>query len=295
MTLALRCLLLVLAAALGAQSLPSRAELEARLARVDGAKPPSPEVRSSVHAATLALGPARTPDVAWWFSQLRAKAVSATDAEMRAFLGTQLLLDPAVPTASPLGSAPVAPAPYALDPRHGHLARLADSQRALEMGETPSLRPAELAAAARGKQDAELADRSLVLLRRMEPASAAPLLWERLAAAKARSAALRWEEELQRVPLADLVRGFPSRPGADWSKPARAAWLRLVAARPALRADKEAVSALLAGPADEQTEAAWEAAPNVFAAADRARLEPIAQGLSERLRPKAQEALARLR
>ena len=131
MTLALRCLLLVLAAALGAQSVPSRAELEARLARMDGAKPPSAEFRSSVHAATLALGAARSPEVAWWFSQLRARAAAATDAEMRAFLGAQLQLDPAVPTASPLGPAPVAPAPYALDPRHGHLARLVDSQRAL--------------------------------------------------------------------------------------------------------------------------------------------------------------------
>ena len=291
----LPCLLLSLAAALAAGQPPARADLEARLAGLDGTKPPAAASRASVHQATLSLGAPSSADAGWWFAELRRRAAAATDPEMRAFLESQLLLDPSVRTASPLGAAPVAPAPYALSPQHGHLARLVDSQRSLEMGEKPALRPAELAAAAASKEDAELADRSLILLRRMEPATAAPLLWQRLGAAKARSAALRWEDELQRVPLADLARGFPQKPGPDWSKPARAAWLRIVATRPALRADKESVLALLKGPADELTEAAWEAVPSTFAKADRARVEAAAQDLSERLQPRAKDALERLR
>jgi hypothetical protein len=291
----LTCLLLPLAAAIAAGQPPGRADLEARLGGLDGAKPPAAAARASVHQATLALGAPSSADAGWWFAELRRRAASATHPEMRAFLESQLLLDPSVRTASPQDPAPVAPAPYAFSPQHGHLARLVDSQRSLEMGERPALRPAELAAAALSKDDPELADRSLVLLRRMEPATAAPLLWQRLGAAKARSAALRWEEELQRVPLADLARGFPSKPGPEWSKPARAAWLRIVAIRPALRADKESVLALLKGPADELTEAAWDAVPNVLGASDRARVEAAAQGLSERLQPRAKEALERLR
>lgn len=291
----LRCLLLFAATAALAAATPSRPELESLLGGLDGAKAPANATRASVHAATLALGDRPGPEAAWWFGELRAKAAAATDPEARAFLGAQLLLDPSVPTASPLGAAPVAPAPYALDPKQGPMARLVDSQRSLEMGERPALRPAELAAAARSKEDPELADRALVLLRRVDPSLAAPLLWERLGAAKARSAALRWEEELQRLPLTHVGRGFPAKPPAAWSKPARAAWLRLVAARPALRADKDTVLGLLKGPADEQTEAAWDAVPTVFSKGDRARLEAAAQGLSDRLAPRAKDALGRLR
>ncbi len=291
----IRSLLLLVSAALAAQSAPPRAELESRLAGWDGAKAPAAATRGAVHAATLALGAKPDATTAWWFGELRAKAAAATDPEARAFLESQLLLDPSVRTSSPLGSKPAAPAAYALDPKQGPMARLVDSQRSVEMGERPALRAAELAAAARTKEDPELADRSLVLLRRVDPAMAAPLLWERLSAAKARSAALRWEEELQRLPLAHVGRGFPSNPPAAWSKPARAAWLRVVAVRPALRADRETVLALLKGPADEQTEAAWDAVPNVFSKSDRARLEAAAQGLSERLAPRAKEALERLR
>lgn len=291
----LRSLLLLVTAALGAQSAPPRAELEARLGALDVAKAPAPATRASVHAATLALGAKPDATTSWWFAELRAKAAASTDPEARAFLGSQLLLDPSVATVSPSGSAPVSPAPYALDPKQGPMARLVDSQRSLEMGERPSLRPAELAAAARTKEDPALADRALLLLRRVDPAMAAPLLWERLADAKARSAALRWEEELQRVPLADIGRGFPSTPPASWSKPARAAWLRVIAVRASLRADKETVLGLLKGPADEQTEAAWDAVPVVFSKADLPRLEAAAQGLSERLAPRARQALERLR
>lgn len=293
--LLLRCLPFLLAAALGAQAAPSRAELESRLGGLDGSKPPAAAARTSVHAATLALGPSKGPDTAWWFDQLRARAAAATDPEMRAFLDSQLQLDPSAPIVSPAGADPVKPAPYALSPEQGPLARLVDSQRAFEMGERPALRPAELAAAARSKSDPELADRALVLLRRMEPAQAAPLLWERLGEAKARSAALRWEEELQRLPIADVGRGFPAKPPATWSKPARAAWLRVIAVRPALRADRDAVAELLKGPADELTEAAWDAVPSVFRKSDRARIEAAAQGLSERLAPRAKQALERLR
>lgn len=293
--LVLRCLPFLLAAALGAQAAPPRAELESRLGGLDGAKPPAAATRASVHAATLALGAAPGRDAAWWFGQLRDRAAAATDPEMRAFLDTQLQLDPSVRTVPPSGPDRVKPAPYALSPEQGPLARLVDSQRAFEMGERPALRPPELAAAARSTENPELADRALILLRRMDPAQAAPLLWERLGAARARSAALRWEEELQRLPLADVGRGFPAKPPASWSKPARAAWLRVIAVRPGLAADRDAVAELLKGPADELTEAAWDAVPNVFPKADRARVEAAAQGLSERLAPRAKQAIERLR
>jgi hypothetical protein len=71
--------------------------------------------------------------------------------------------------------------------------------------------------------------------------------------------------------------------------------LRVVAVRPTLKVDKAVVLALLKGPANEVTEAAWDAVPTLFTAADKALLEETAQGLSERLAPRAKAALALLK
>jgi hypothetical protein len=59
--------------------------------------------------------------------------------------------------------------------------------------------------------------------------------------------------------------------------------------------NKDAVLPLLAGPANELTEAAWDAAPYLFKAADRPKLEEVAKGRSERLAPRIKLALERLK
>ncbi|NBV78536.1 MAG: hypothetical protein EBR62_01545, partial [Verrucomicrobia bacterium] len=61
------------------------------------------------------------------------------------------------------------------------------------------------------------------------------------------------------------------------------------------KADKAVLLGLLKGPANELTEAAWDAVPTVFGAADKAVLEEAAKGLSERLAPRAKAALALLK
>lgn len=282
--------ILLVAVALGARPLP-----EALRDRLDGLAASKPQSRAAVQATTLALGApgAAAADRAAWFDEIRRRAAAERDPELKAFLESQLQLDPAVPASAVRAPAPAAASPYA--PGKDSRAALADARRAIELGESPALVPAALANLAADRADAELADDALVLLRRVDPAASAPLLWQRLGSSRARSAALRWEEEIERLPLAVVGRGFPSRAPEGWSKPARAAWLRLVAIRPGLSADKAAVLGLLKGPADELTEAAWDAVPNVFAAADRAALEAAARDLSPRLAPRAKEALARLR
>lgn len=288
-------LLLLLAAALSAQGLPS--DLRARLDALDAAPAPRGAARAAVHAVTLGLG---RPGVAEgesraWFAEVRRRAAAAADPELKAFLEAELGLDPgaAVPLAALRLPDPVPTVAYARGA--GALAAVVDAQRSLELGARPVMTVAELAATARRVDEPALASRALKALRRMDAAAATPLLWQRLGASQRRSEVLEWEDELRRVPVAALAVGFPARPADAWGKPARAAWLRLLAGRPGMGADKAAVAGFLRGPADELTEAAWDAVPDVFGAADRAQLESAAQGVSERLAPRARDALARLR
>ncbi len=296
----MRLILLVLAllvplASQAQASPPSRESLAALLEAFDKAEGRRARELEAIHLATLALGAAeRAPGAlaAWWFPELRRRAEAAQHPEVRFTLEAQLRLDPSAATVSPLAPEPVKAVPYA--PGQGDLAAVVDSLRSIELGQKPALAPAQVIALAKGP-DGELATRALYLLRRMNPELAAPLLWEKLADAKRRSDVLAIEEELLRLPIAALPRGFVAKAPEGWSRGARAAWLRVAASRPSLKVDKETVFGLLKGPADELTEAAWDAVPRVFSAADRARLAPASEGLSERLAPRAKQALEALR
>lgn len=270
---------------------------QAEPALAAGKSPARVEAMASIHRMTLGLGdPAKAnPELQRrWFARLREKAQAATDPEVVYFLQTELRLDPAGASFEMLDPKPVAKVPY--EPGQGVVAQLADVARSLDLGETPRMTSAQLKAlvAAPG-QDPAVADRALVLLRRLDPASAAPLLWTRLLGLKRRSEVMFWEDQIARLP----VRNVGSTPYDEQASPAaKAAWLRLAASRPSLPVsvpDRAGWIALLKGPANENTEAAWDAAPRVFGAADRAELEALAKAAPERVAARARLAIARLR
>lgn len=275
---------------------------EAVLSRTEPALsgPASParlEAMAQIHRTTLEVGdPARANAEVQrrWFARLREKAQATSDPEVLYFLQTELRLDPAVAAFGMLDPKPVAKVPY--HPGPGTEAALADVARSLDLGEPPRLTASQLRSVANDPQlDAALTTRALVLLRRVDPAAAAPLLWARMLSASRRSDVLYWEEQLARLPVA-LVGATPY--DAKASPAARAAWLRLAAVRPTLPVtapDRAAWVALLKGPASELTEAAWDAAPRLFGAADRAELEAIAKAAPERVAARAAVALRRLR
>lgn len=235
-----------------------------------------------------------SPEAAAWFGKLRAQRAASTDAEVQLALETALLFDPAVAPTSPLGKEPVKhyPAPEVAST----LGKLAATERALDLGQKPTaLSVAELTELATAK-DGEFSARALRLLRRVDGAAAAPLLWKRLAATTQRSELKQIEEEILRLPVAQVGQGFPAFAEIEKGPlAAKAAWVRVVAVRPSLKADKAVLLGLLKGPANELTEAAWDAVPTVFGAADKAVLEEAAKGLSERLAPRAKAALALLK
>jgi hypothetical protein len=235
-----------------------------------------------------------SPEAAAWFGKLRAQRAGSTDAEVQLALETALLFDPAVAPTSPLGKEPVKhyPAPEVAST----LGKLAATERALDLGQKPTaLSVAELTELATAK-DGEFSARALRLLRRVDGAAAAPLLWKRLAATTQRSELKQIEEEILRLPVAQVGQGFPAFAEIEKGPlAAKAAWVRVVAVRPSLKADKAVLLGLLKGPANELTEAAWDAVPTVFGAADTAVLEEAAKGLSERLAPRAKAALALLK
>jgi len=261
------------------------------------ASPARTEAMAALHRITLELGdPARPRDAtpAWWFAQLRQRLRDDADPEVAFFLRTELRLDPAAPAIDVLSPAPVAAVPYR--PGQGLLADLADTARSLDLGETPRLASAKLRALANDAGvDIAVSTRALVLLRRVDPASAAPLLWERLRRSGKRSDALFWEEQLSRLPPA-LVGKVAYDPQA--SPAIRAVWLRLAGSRAAIPAgsiDRAGWIELLKGPANELTEAAWDAVPRAFGEADRSELTLLAQAVPERIAPRARLALERLR
>lgn len=235
-----------------------------------------------------------SPEAKAWFDQVRARRAASKDAEEQNALDTILLLDPAVSPTSPLGKEAVKnfPAPDVSTT----LGKLAATERALDQGLKPSaLSLPELRELA-GDKGAEYTSRALRLLRRVDPASAAPLLWKRLGAISQRSEVKLVEDEILRLPVANVGQGALTFAEIQkGSLASKAAWVRIIAVRPSLKADKADVLALLKGPANELTEAAWDAVPAVFTAADKAPLEAAAQGLSERLAPRAKAALALLK
>ncbi|MEY4033440.1 MAG: hypothetical protein RL492_634 [Verrucomicrobiota bacterium] len=235
-----------------------------------------------------------SPEAAAWFGKLRAHRAASTDAEVQLALETALLFDPAVAPTSPLGKEPVKhyPAPEVAST----LGKLAATERALDLGQKPtSLSVAELTELATAK-DGEFSARALRLLRRVDGAAAAPLLWKRLAVTTQRSELKQIEEEILRLSVAQVGQGFPAFAEIEKGPlAAKAAWVRIVGVRPSLKADKAVLLGLLKGPANELTEAAWDAVPTVFGAADKAVLEEAAKGLSERLAPRAKAALALLK
>ena len=144
--------------------------------------------------------------------------------------------------------------------------------------------------------EGDTAARAVRLLRRIDADAAAPLLWKRLTALTQRAEVKQTEDEILRLPIAQVGRGFPAYAEIEKAPLAvKGAWLRIVAVRPTLKADKVTVLALLKGPANEVTEAAWDAVPTLFTVADKAQLEAASKGLSERLAPRAKAALALLK
>lgn len=269
---------------------PAKAAAKAKEA--DGNEPRVKAMQEVFNTSRQFANP--SPEAAAWFGKLRAQRAASKDAEEQAALDTALQFDPAIAPASPLGKEPLKnyPAPAV----SSTLGKLAATERALDLGQQPTaLSVAELTELATGK-DAESAARALRLLRRVDGAAAAPLLWKRLAATSQRSELKQVEDEILRLPVAQLGLGFPAFAEIEKGPlAAKAAWVRVVAVRPSLKVDKAVVLGLLKGPANELTEAAWDAVPTVFAMSDKAVLEEAAKGLSERLAPRAKAALALLK
>lgn len=293
--------LLLAIAPLGAA--PDRVACEAILKQADAAfavdaKPANwREAMTAIHRTTLQVGSpesAKGATAAWWFAELRRRADQAKNPEVAYFLNTQLCFDPAGPAFAMLSPESVAKAPYVAG--QGTAADLADTARSLELGQKPRLTSGQLRALATdAKVDPEDSKRALVLLRRLDPAASAPLLWTRLGASKQRSEVLFWEEQLMRLPV-QFVGAVPY--DAKAAPAVRAAWLRLTAVRPQMPANslqRAGWIELLKGPANEVTEAAWDAAPRVFRASDRAELAALSKDAPERIAVRAKVALERLR
>lgn len=237
-----------------------------------------------------------SPEAKAWFERVRAAAKASEDPEVQAALGQVLLLDPGHKRLLPLN--PKQPNTYEAPEGTTPETKLAHLERVLDLRRSSKEYPLtneELVALTKS-EDFATAQRALRLLRRVSSATAAPLLWERLAKLSQRSQVQEIEDEILRLPPTQAVRYLPTEL-AGASLAAKAAWARIVAvrgsrvggkSRPALKAT---VLPLLKGPANELTEAAWATVPRLFAEADRAALTEAAQGLSERLAPKAKAAL----
>lgn len=236
-----------------------------------------------------------SPEAKAWFDRVRAAAKAAEDPEVQAAFGQILLLDPGYKRQLPLN--PKQPNEY--EPPAGTTpeTKLAELERLLDLRRPAKEFPltnAELVALAKS-EDFATAQRSTRLLRRINPAEAAPILWERLFKLTQRSQVQEVEDEILRLPSHLAIKLLPAEPtGASLA--AKAAWVRIAGVRSLKQgksrlALKAAVLPLLKGPANELTEAAWAAVPKLFAEADRAALTEAAQGLSERLAPKAKAAL----
>jgi hypothetical protein len=239
-----------------------------------------------------------SPEAKAWFERVRMAAKSVDNPEAQAALQQVLIFDPSSKPRLPLN--PKQPNTYE-DPegttpetKLAQLERMLDQRRSAK--EYP-LTVEELVALTK-HEDFATAQRANRLLRRISYSAAAPILWERLAKLSQRSQVQEVEDEILRLPVSQATKHLPVEFTGS-SLASKAAWVRIVAVRASknlkVRAGlKSAVLPLLKGPANELTEAAWAAVPRLFAEADRAALTEAAQGLSERLAPKAKAALEAL-
>jgi hypothetical protein len=236
-----------------------------------------------------------SPEAKAWFERVRTAAKTLEDPEGQAALRQVLLFDPSTKPRLPLN--PKQPNTYenpegtTPETKLAHLERVLDQRRSSK--EYP-LTVEELVALTK-HEDFATAQRANRLLRRVTATAAAPILWERLGRLSQRSQVQEVEDEILRLPVSLATKHAPTEP-AGTSLASKAAWIRIIAVRASknlkIRAAlKASLLPLLKGPANELTEAAWAAVPRLFVEADRAALTEAAQGLSERLAPKAKAAL----
>jgi len=240
-----------------------------------------------------------SPEAKTWFERVRAAAKSSESPEVQAALSQVLLLDPNHKPVLPINPKPAneVEAPAGTTPE----TKLAELERALDLRRSPKDYPLtvdELVALTKN-EDFAIAQRANRLLRRITPSVAAPILWERLAKLTQRSQVQEVEDEILRLPIPLAAQTAPLAPEGT-SLASKAAWVRIVSVRAVdgrriLRPSvKAAVLPLLKGPANELTEAAWDAVPRLCSEEDRAALTEASQGLSERLAPRVKAALEAL-
>ena len=236
-----------------------------------------------------------SPEAKAWFDRVRATAKSSESPETQAALAQVLLLDPAYKPLLPLNpkQAQEYDSPDGTTPE----TKLAELERLLDLRRSSKEYPLtndELVALTK-HEDFATAQRANRLLRRISPSLAAPILWDRLAKLTQRSQVQEVEDEILRLPSAIATKTLPAEP-AGTALASKAAWARIVAVRgnrfsKNRLVTKAALLGLLKGPANELTEAAWDAVPRLCAEADRAVLTEASQGLSERLTPRVKAAL----
>ncbi len=239
-----------------------------------------------------------SPEAKAWFERVRAAAKSSENPEVQAALGQVLLLDPTHKPLLPINPKPanVVEAPAGTTPE----TKLAELERVLDLRRSSKEYPLtieELIVLSK-HEDFATAQRANRLIRRITPSVAAPIFWERMAKLTQRSQVQEVEDDILRLPSALATKMLPAEP-VGTSLAAKAAWARIVAVRAnrfskSRLVTKAALLGLLKGPANELTEAAWDAVPRLCAEEDRAALTESAQGLSERLASRVKAALEAL-
>ena len=236
-----------------------------------------------------------SPEAKAWFERVRTAAKTLEDPEGQAALRQVLLFDPSTKPRLPLN--PKQPNHYEDPEGTTPETKLAQLERMLDQRRSSKEYPltVEELVTLTKHEDFATAQRANRLLRRVTATAAAPILWERLGRLSQRSQVQEVEDEILRLPVSLATKHAPTEP-AGTSLASKAAWIRIIAVRASknlkIRAAlKASLLPLLKGPANELTEAAWAAVPRLFVEADRAALTEAAQGLSERLAPKAKAAL----
>ena len=236
-----------------------------------------------------------SPEAKAWFERVRTVAKTLEDPEGQAALRQVLLFDPSTKPRLPLN--PKQPNHYEDPEGTTPETKLAQLERMLDQRRSSKEYPltVEELVTLTKHEDFATAQRANRLLRRVTATAAAPILWERLGKLSQRSQVQDVEDEILRLPVSLATKHAPTEP-AGTSLASKAAWIRIIAVRASknlkIRAAlKASLLPLLKGPANELTEAAWAAVPRLFVEADRAALTEAAQGLSERLAPKAKAAL----
>jgi hypothetical protein len=278
--------LLLLAATLAGAAEPAKPAAKAAAKPAATKAAPTPEqlaAEARVQAMQSMVNEARrfptaTAEAKAFFDRLRTERAAATDVETRAALDQALAMDPAGDARSPLGKDAVrrVPAPAGTTPE----TKLAELERQLDLGDSARALTAAEIIQLTESADFPTAHRALRLLRRVDPAAAAPLLWQHLAKLTSREQVQLTEDELLRLPVKLVGASAPAAPTGALA--AKAAFLRVAAVRPAVVLSKTALLPLLrTTAANEVSEAAWDAVPRVFTAADRAELQVAAKDLFE--------------